>query len=296
MRKSKNLIDSIIQQVEHLPTIPPIVIRVLAMAESPHINAVELSRVMDQSLAAKVLRVANSAYYGGRVCRNVTSLPHAIVLIGFDAVKEIILTTSFFHTLHDAQDILSIQPLWKHSLECALVSKRLAWIYRYPSLDEAYFSGLIHDIGKLIIHQYFPDQQQEIENRKKTIGTLEAEKEILGLTHAEVGAKVANYWHFPETILEVILHHHDQKWQQNAKLGKIIHFSDLFVQGRIDFSSMLKTLSEEGMPYPAIWDSSDLQEVDRIIREELNKALSMFNSTMTLTRQELLVNPIAQNQ
>lgn len=288
--------DSIIQQIEHLPTIPQIVMRVLALAESPHINAVEMSRAMDQSLASKVLKVANSAYYGGRLSRSVNSIPHAIVIIGFDAVKEIILTTSFFHTFHDAQDIQTLQPLWRHSLECALIAKRLAWIYRYQALDEAYFSGLIHDIGKLIIQQYLPDQYRQIESRQESIGTLEAEMEILGLSHAEVGAKIAKHWNFPGTILDVIQHHHDKQWKTNPKLGRILHFSDLFVLGSIDFSSMLKTISQEGMPYPATWDASDLQSVEQIVHEEMNKAQRMFNSAMDLNRPEILVNPAGKDR
>jgi putative nucleotidyltransferase with HDIG domain len=270
------IIDQVIQQIEHLPTLPQVVMRVLSMAESPKISAVELSRVLDQSLAAKVLKVANSAYYGGQG-RKISGIHHAIMMIGFESVKEIILTTSFFHTLHDARDVKALQPLWQHSLECALISKRLAWIYRYDSLDEAYLSGLTHDIGRLVIQQYFSDQFEEIEEKRRSgMEWLQAEKEVLEVTHAEIGSRVAERWAFSSNLIDVIGHHHDCSWTVNPTLGKIIHYADKFTFGEVNFSNLLESFSMEGMNYPSTWDSSDLASVEQILQEEMGKAQSMF--------------------
>jgi putative nucleotidyltransferase with HDIG domain len=269
------MIDQLLDQIEHLPTLPQVVTNLLAMTESPSVDAVKLSRAMDQSLAAKVLKVANSAYYGRR---KVNSIQHGIAIIGFDAVKEIILTTSLFHTFHESQDVQSLQPLWQHSLECAVIAKRLAWIYRYETLDEAYFAGLIHDIGKLIIQQYFSEAYKEIENA--TDGgdeNLNAEKDILGLTHAEIGGKMAQRWDFPPPLVDVVTHHHDQDWRLNPKLGRILYFADRFVLGFIDFSSILRAFKEAGISHPGSWNSEDLQEVEEILRGEIDKAHAIFN-------------------
>ena len=275
--KKRSIIDQVIQQIEHLPTLPQVVMRVLSMAESPKISAVELSKVLDQSLAAKVLKVANSAYYAGKG-RKISSIHHAIMMIGFESVKEIILTTSFFHTLHDTRDVQSLQPLWQHSLQCALISKRLAWIYRYDSQDEAYLSGLTHDIGRLVIQQYFLEQLGEIEERKKSgMEWLQAEQEVLETTHAEIGGKVAERWAFPPPLIDVIAHHHDCLWTVNPTLGKILHHADKFTFGEMNFSQMLESFSKEGMHHPSAWDSSDLASVEQILQEEIGKAQSMFN-------------------
>jgi putative nucleotidyltransferase with HDIG domain len=274
--KKKMVIDQVIQEIEHLPTLPHVVMRVLSMAESPKISAIELSKTMDQTLAAKVLKMANSAYYGGRE-RNINSIQHAIMMVGFEAVKEIILTTSFFHTFHDARDVQALQPLWQHSMECALIGKRLAWMYRYDSLDEAYLSGLTHDIGRLLIHQYFSDQYWEIEEKTKAGKDLiEAEKEVLEMTHADIGGKIAERWGFPANLVDSIAHHHDRGWTVNPVLGKILHYADQFILGQLVFSSMLEAFSQEGMNYPATWDSSDLASVEQILQEEMGKAQSMF--------------------
>ena len=275
--KNRAIIDQVIQQIEHLPTLPQVVMRVLSMAESPKISAVELSKVLDQSLAAKVMKVANSAYYGGKG-RKISSIHHAIMMIGFESVKEIILTTSFFHTLHDAKDVQALQPLWQHSLECALIAKRLAWMYRYDTLDEAYLSGLTHDIGRLVIQQYFSGQFEEIEERRKSgMDWLSAEKEVLDLTHAEIGSKVAERWAFPPNLIDVIGHHHDCSWELNPALGKIIHYSDKFTFGEMNFSTLLESFSKAGMNCPSTWDSSDLASVEQILQEEMGKAKSMFH-------------------
>jgi putative nucleotidyltransferase with HDIG domain len=275
--KKQAIIDQVIQQVEHFPTLPQVVMRLLSMAESPKISALELSKVLDQSLVAKVLRVANSAYYGGKG-RKINSIHHAIMMIGFESVKEIVLTSSFFDTLHDVRDVQSLQALWQHSLECALISKRLAWIYRYDSLDEAYLSGLTHDIGRLVIQQYFGDQFHEIEERKKSgMDWLQAEKEVLEMTHAEIGGKVAERWSFSPNLIDVIGHHHDCAWTVNPTLGKILYSADKFTFGEMTFFQMLEAFSEEGMNYPSTWDSSDLASVEQILQEEIGRAQSMFH-------------------
>jgi len=260
--KKKTAIDQVIQQIEHLPTLPQVVMRVLAMAESPRVSAIELAKAMDQSLAAKVLKMANSAYYGGRG-RNISSIHQAIMLVGFEAVKEIILTTSFFHTFHDAQDVQALQPLWQHYLECAMIAKPTAWMYRYDSLDEAYLSGLTHDIGMLVIQQYFSDQCREIE-KKRELGRewLQAERDVLELTHADIGGKIAERWGFPANLADSIAHHHDCGWTVNPVLGKILHYADQYISGKLSFPSMLEAFKQEGMNFPATWDSSDLSSAE----------------------------------
>jgi putative nucleotidyltransferase with HDIG domain len=274
----KKILDQILEQVEHLPTIPHVVMAVLQMTDSPNVNTKKISDALDQSLAAKVLKMANSAFYGGGRARNVSTIPHAIVIIGLEALKEIVLTASVFHTFHDTQDIKSLQPLWEHSLEAALIAKRLAWVYRYEGLDEAYFAGLIHDVGKLVIHQYFPDQLVQIEKMKENgEGELESEMKVLGISHAELGGKIADSWSFPETLVDAITHHHDEKFELNPKLGKIIYCTDQFITGILDFSGLLNNFAQGGMVLPKDWDVSDLEGLEKIFKEEIDKAHGMLS-------------------
>jgi hypothetical protein len=132
-----------------------------------------------------------------------------------------------------------------------------------------------------VIQQYFSDQFNEIEERKKSgMEWLQAEKEVLEMTHAEIGGKVAERWGFPPNLIDVIGHHHDCAWTVNPILGKILHFADKFTFGEMTFFKMLESFSEEGMNYPSTWDSSDLASVEQILQEEMGKAQSMFHFEM----------------
>jgi putative nucleotidyltransferase with HDIG domain len=288
-----NMVDRVVKQIEHLPTLPQVVMKVVALAESPSVTALELSKAMDQSLAAKVLKVANSAFYGARGPKVVSSLQHAIVRIGFDTVKEIILTTSMFHTFHDTRDVKALQPLWCHSMECALIGKRLAWIFRFEPMDEAYLAGLTHDLGKLVIQQYFPEQYLEIESKKNAgIEEMDAETEVMEITHAGIGGKIAQRWGFPPAIGDAIMHHHDRDWQVNPILGRILHYADQFVSGNINFPQLLDEFSAVGLHHPSTWDSSDLESVESILIEEKERAQSMFDTTTD--SRELSNMPLAE--
>jgi len=237
-----------------------------------------LSKEMDQSLSAKVLKVANSAYYGTRTSRRVNSVHRAIVLIGFNGVKEIILTASLFHTFQETGEVESLKPLWEHSLECAFVSKRLAWMYRYEAVDEAYLVGLVHDIGKLVIQQHFRDEFQLIRSKGEGVfENLDAEKEVLGITHAEIAGKMSAHWDFPEPIVEAITHHHEEKWKLNPILGRILYNANRFVWGLVDFEKMIGSFSEAGMRYPATWKTEELKRVEETLQEEREQARSLLN-------------------
>jgi putative nucleotidyltransferase with HDIG domain len=271
------LVEKVLKQIEHLPTLPQVVTKILAMTDSARGNAADLSKEMDQSLSAKVMKVANSAFYGGRAARTVTSIHQGIVIIGFDAVKEIVLTASLFHTFKNSQEVESLKPLWRHSMESALIAKRLAWVYRYEGLDEAYLAGLLHDIGKLVIQQYFPDAYALAQKMSKAGGdALKAEKEVLGMTHAEIAGRMAKQWNFHESLVQAIAHHHDEKWKENPNLGRIIFYANRYVSGMVDFNRLLELFTQSGMHFPLNWHFNELRRVEEIFREEMNKAASLI--------------------
>lgn len=275
---NKNIIEQVLKQVEHLPTLPHVVMSVVQMTHSANVNIDGISDALDQSLAARVLKMANSAFYGGARSRTVTSIRHAIVIIGLDALKEIVLTASFFHTFHDIREVQSLKPLWEHSQATAQIAKRLAWMYHYPNLDEAYFVGLVHDVGKLVIQQYFPDQYQLIQDLIQN-GTEEGSAEVstIGMTHSDIGGKICDFWGFPGSLADAIAHHHDEGWQTYPKLGKILHCADRYVLGRFDFKEVLDYFSRSEMPLSPHWDEADLESVGKILEEELLKAQAIFS-------------------
>lgn len=274
----KEIIEQILERIEHLPTLPHVVMRVLQMAQSAHVNIEGISQALDQSLAAMVLKMANSAFYGGARPRSVKSIRHAIVIIGLDALKEIVLTASFFHTFHDIRDVQSLQPLWEHAQATAQIAKRLAWMYRYPNLDEAYFVGLIHDVGKLVIQQYFPDHYESIRQLiENGMDEAVAERSTVGLTHSDIGGKICNFWGFPESLSESIAHHHDGRMQNYPQLGRILYCADRYVLRHLGFKDVLEYFLSSQMSFSPQWDERDVEAVGKILEEELLKAKAIFS-------------------
>jgi putative nucleotidyltransferase with HDIG domain len=221
--------------------------------------------------------MANSAYYGGRYTRRINNAHHAIVIIGFDALKEIVLTISLFHTFREIQDIKNLHPLWKHSLQSALVSKRLAWAFRYENTDEAYLVGLIHDIGKLIIQQHFLEKFNSIYGKHYNgPEILKAEEKLLGITHAVIGGGMAQHWDFPTTLCEAISHHHDGIFKLNHRLGAILYGANAYVSGEVGFSDLIPFFKRFGMFCSTQWREGDLIRVQEILQAEMQKGSFMW--------------------
>ena len=106
---------------------------------------------------------------------------------------------------------------------------------------------------------------------------MRLEKEILGVTHAEIAGKMALHWNIPDNLVEAIAHHHDEKWQLNPKLGRIVSYANRFVLGMIDFVSMLELFRQSGDAYPASWKPEDLKRIEEMLQEEIKKACKMLN-------------------
>lgn len=196
-----------------LPTLPTVVSKMIDIVDSPRTSATALARLIasDQALTAKVLKLANSAYYG--FPREISTVNMAIVVLGFNAVKEMGLSLSVFDVFKktpSAQDF-DVTLFWEHSVGCGVASRMLARTYRAPYAGEAFVAGLLHDVGKVILRQYFEPEFAEILKRQKEAAmTLEeAEAEVIATTHTQIGSWLAEKWNLPKIMCDTILHHHD---------------------------------------------------------------------------------------
>ena len=109
------------------------------------------------------------------------------------------------------------------------------------------------------------------------VENLDAEKEILGITHAEIPGKISAHWNFPEPIVEAITHHHEEKWKLNPNLGRILYNANRFVLELVDFNQMIASFNQGGMRYPATWKTEELKRVEEMLKEEREKARSLVN-------------------
>lgn len=201
-----------IMEIQELPTLPLIVTKIIQTTNDPRSSASDLNQLItnDQAIAAKVLKLANSAFYG--LPGKVTSLGRAVTLLGFNTVRSLALSVSVIEAFGGAgrNGAFDRHKFWEHSLAVAACAKILATRCNFENKDEAHMAGLFHDIGKIILDQYFFEYFASAQQlaRETPMPTTEAETAIMGVTHAEVGAMIAERWQFPPHLVEVIRHHH----------------------------------------------------------------------------------------
>lgn len=201
-----------IQNILQLVPFPAVAMEVIRLVENPKTSASKLGEVIsrDQALAAKVLKVANSPFYG--FPKQISTINFAIVVLGFETLKEIVLSVSLASSLVSKLDKdFEIEKFWRHSLLVGTIAKHLAKDLGYRVAGEAFTAGLLHDIGLLVIAQYFKKEFQEIVQIGKRGGFSfdQIERRFLdNSTHYEIGSWLAEKWNFPDQLVEAISFHH----------------------------------------------------------------------------------------
>lgn len=200
-----------LERLRDLPTIPNVMADVLNAIEDPDINASRLAKIIetDQSLTAKILKTANSPYYG--FVRKISTIDLAIVVMGLNTIKEIVLSLvvhKFFSKIDPR--VFNVKHFWEYSVFCGSTARLLARKLGYKLAGEAFVAGLMHDIGILILVEYFKNDYKNVFNLayNSKLSELEAEKKLLGFTHAEIGFWIAEKWNLPAPLCNSILNHH----------------------------------------------------------------------------------------
>jgi len=230
----KLTLDQLLRTVKDMPVLPESIHKILQLTEDPDSTVQDIEReiLKDQSLASKVLRLANSAYYG--YPRKIGTISEATILLGFQAIRSLTLASGVNKFL--IQELpgygLKKYELWRQSQSCAIVSRMIARKIKFKKPELAYVAGLLHDIGKVVLNHYVATRYQEImekvENENKSF--LEAEREILGFDHSQVGARLGEKWNFPPELVEAIAYHHTpEKSSLLPVLVSIVHIADAIV-------------------------------------------------------------------
>lgn len=207
-----NLIEAILQFVNQIPPFPAVLQKVLTLVEDPKSSAQDVVEVIqyDQAITANVLMVCNSAYFNLR--RPVSSIRDAVVKIGFNRLIEIVLTRGSAYIFVRACEGYQIEEgeLWRHSVACALLSQLLSARVKKEESPAQFTSALLHDVGKVILSRFVKEHFKEIKSlvQENQISFAAAEKEVLGIDHAEVGGRVSERWKFPPNIVAGIRYHH----------------------------------------------------------------------------------------
>ncbi|MBW2108293.1 MAG: HDOD domain-containing protein [Deltaproteobacteria bacterium] len=206
----------IFSKIDELPTLPDVVPKVLDAMEGARSNAMQVTEIIarDPALTSKILRVANSAYYG--FPQEIADLERAVTLLGFSMVRSLAVSMGVMQSLGSARPSsrFPMEGLWMHSLAVATAIKALARrCDRSEGGEQLFVIGLLHDIGKVVMDQFFADLFEEALEKVEHMEPPRlyvAERAVIGFDHGEVGAMLLKRWMFPETIVNPIGAHHQE--------------------------------------------------------------------------------------
>lgn len=220
-------------KIRDLATLPVVANNVIQLTQNPKVSALQVADAIsqDQALTSKVLKTANSAFYG--FPRKITTVNQAIIILGFTNIRNIVISASLNSTLHsDKKDALfNLKSFWKHSLACGIASKILAKRAGIKNYEEAFIWGLLHDLGKIVMNTYIHEEYNQVVAVAlgKNILIADAEQQLFGFTHTAVGSLVADKWNLPPTLIKVIQYHHNPVKDYNSlRISSIVHLADIF--------------------------------------------------------------------
>lgn len=263
-----------------IPTLPAIIGQITNLLQNPRTSAEEIGRAItaDQALATKVLKLVNSAFYGfpGRI----STITHAIVILGFSTIKNIVLTTSILDAFRKKKDEVTdfdIEQFWMHSIACGAAAQSIARFTSNKNKEECFIAGLIHDLGKILLYQYLPDlfmDAYKFSNQNQIL-FYESELQLFNISHQEIGGILAEHWNLPPMLQHAIKYHHKpQATQEHYMTTSIVHCADILVRA-LDFGyggdNKIPAMSEN------VWKNLNLDSIPAntlfdLISDEIKKA------------------------
>ncbi len=266
-----------VTKIKDVYTLPSVVFTCNLLVNDPHSTAQMVSDALstDVVMAAKILRLVNSAYYG--FSKQVSSLKTAIVILGFRELQKLVMGLGAVKALSRFSNGFSYPAFWRHSIAVAVFAEKMLQKKTFRQHDNGFVAGLLHDIGKLLLAQEADRGQMNEFKRLIAEGRheTEAEQELFGFDHAELGALLGAQWHFPDALVSAIRYHHTLPQEGNDPLCAAIHLSDICVR-----SCLINAPGSGRLPVfqePA-WQMLELDEADLPeLFSTLNEGMAMIN-------------------
>ncbi len=232
---NKEELREFIKEIKDLPTLPTLYISLRDKLYDPRSSASDIAHILasDQSICSNILKIANSAFYG--LSGRITTIPHAIVVIGFNGIHHIVLnmTMTQMVTGQTAIEGFDMISFWEHSLAVGTIAKIIGKRCKGVSQEEIFTAGLLHDIGKIVIYKHMPEKFAEIMNIVRTRDLLirEAEEQVLSLDHTQIGTALLEYWRFPDFLARTTAYHHNPVVaKEKTKAAAIVHLADILAR------------------------------------------------------------------
>ena len=227
-------IDELIRTVpSSLGSYGPILEEIGEVLQSPQSSLGTLGEAIekDPDLTARLLRLGNSSFYG--FSSRLATVAEAISLIGIQQVEDLIVASSIVERFRGvADEFVSMESFWRHSLACGIGARLLAIQRRLPKADKFFVAGLLHDLGRLVLFGEAPEAAQEIFQlyQKERLLLREAEARVLGFDHQQIGEALLRHWKYPPNLVQAVAcHHHPASCAIAREEAAIVHVSDHLV-------------------------------------------------------------------
>jgi len=277
-----NRVKQVVSNIRNLPTPPIVFQQIQKVMSDPDVSANHIANILaeDPAMSVKVLKLTNSAFYG--LAREIDSVKHAVVIVGLEAIKNLVLSASVMDMFKgDKIDQEFHDKYWRHSLAAGFCGRILAKKLRARGVvnpDSAFSGGLLHDIGKIVICSFLPDEYAKIKAARESdqeSADYEVEEKVLGYNHAQIGCILAEQWKLPERLTEAITyHHHPQLSESDDAISYVINIAD-FVAKKTFYTGedecLIGELDPQIMDYMQV-SEDDLDGHGELLREEYLKS------------------------
>ena len=221
-----------IMNVEEFPTLPQIITKIIDACEDEKVSVDDLAKIIsnDPSICARILKLANSAYYG--YLRKVNTISKAITILGFETIKTLSISASVFDSFKKIRSNYNFNrcQFWLHSIGTATISKVVCRHVNNRNIEVAFLVGLLHDMGKLFFESYYDPQFEEVMKlvTVNRCSIYDAELQVFGVSHDEVGGWLTERWKFPADLVNPIQHHHNLKAcpEEHAQFAAMVSVAD----------------------------------------------------------------------
>jgi HD-like signal output (HDOD) protein len=273
--------------MDDLPTLPSVVLKVIKIIDNPYSNADQLTELisMDQSLTAKTLKLANSAYYG--FPREIMTVTEAVVVLGFLTVRNLILTSTLYNIFVNENEDKNFdrRKFWKHSIATAICARLLvsATVPGQKEEEEAFTLGILHDVGKVFLDNNYHEKlmmviREQRRNRKDPVYKIE--KRVFGMDHGEIGALIIDRWNLPENFIEPIKFHHRPSLANDKFMTSVLHVADIiskYSMANYDGTDILSHISGDALTAISLKKDS-IKSIMQSLEYEMSNADLFLNS------------------
>lgn len=228
---------TIAEKINELPTLPTVVHELTQIIHNPMASSTAVEKLLasDQSLTTKLLKLANTAYYA--VPGGASSLSRAITYMGYNTVHQLVVATSVFKTFEtSSSNYFNLKDFWKHAVGVAIAAETIGKFLKIPSTHELFTGGLIHDMGKIALHQIEPAMTDAIVFKANTeaLTYLQAEIALDIPSHSALGFLLAERWGLSKTVQTIVRYHHPQEVRppletELAKVADIVALANIFI-------------------------------------------------------------------